>query len=154
MLNNHYEIVEGVVDNLVVFDDDVNYLANADQHSRTAGIVSVLQAAVGAPGAVHSAQAASDSGDPVEAFTMDLGGQPIQGSLWENDVQKWRLCEGHRVPGRRCVQCRCGDVSGRSRDLDATTLRTRCDRTEEVSYKKFFYICPRRVRRSRIPRQR
>jgi hypothetical protein len=101
MLNNHYEIVEGVVDNLVVFDDDVNYLANADQHSRTAGIVSVLQAAVGAPGAVHSAQAASDSGDPVEAFTMDLGGQPIQGSFWRTTFKNGDHVKaiGSRVDG-------------------------------------------------------
>jgi hypothetical protein len=72
MLHSHYEIVEGVVDNLVVFDDDVNYLANADQHSRTAGIVSVLQAAVGAPGAVHSAQGPWRPAHP--------------GQLLENDV--------------------------------------------------------------------
>ena len=83
MLNSYYEIVEGVVENLIVFDDDVNYLANADQIAQTAGIVSVLQAVVGAPGSVSSAQAASDSGDPVEAFTMTIESQPIQGSFWK-----------------------------------------------------------------------
>ena len=83
MLNSQYEILEGVVESLFVYDADVNYLANADRNSQTAGIVSVLQAAVGAPGAVHSAQAASDSGDPVEAFTMHVGNQAIQGSFWK-----------------------------------------------------------------------
>ena len=49
------DVMEGVVENLVVVDADVNYLANAEKNSQTAGLVSVLQAAAGSPGAAHSA---------------------------------------------------------------------------------------------------
>lgn len=77
------DVIEGVVENLVVFDSDVNYLANAEKNSRTAGLVSVLQAAAGSPGSVHSAQAANDSGDPVEGYSMSVGGQFVQGSFWK-----------------------------------------------------------------------
>jgi len=82
-----YEVVEGVIENLHVYDADVNYLASAETNSRVAGIVSVLQAAAGSPGAVHSAQAANDSGDPVEAYSMTVGGRTINGSFWKTTFQ-------------------------------------------------------------------
>jgi len=83
MKMSSYEIIEGVVEDLNIFDADVNYLANAERNSRTASIVSTLQAAVGSPGAVHSAQAANSSGDPVEGFFMRVGGLKVEGSFWK-----------------------------------------------------------------------
>ena len=82
-----YEVVEGVIENLNVYDADVNYLNDSETNSRVAGIVSVLQAATGSPGAVHSAQAANDSGDPVEAYSMTVGGRMIHGSFWKTTFQ-------------------------------------------------------------------
>lgn len=81
------EVVEGVIENLNVYDADVNYLNDSETNSRVAGIVSVLQAATGSPGAVHSAQAANDSGDPVEAYSMTVGGRTIHGSFWKTTFQ-------------------------------------------------------------------
>lgn len=85
------EVIEGVVENLLVFDTDVNYLSNAERNSKTAGIASVLQAAVGSPGAVHSAQAANDSGDPVEGYSMSIAGQHVQGSFWKTTFKNGDL---------------------------------------------------------------
>ena len=82
-----YEVIEGVIENLNVYDADVNYLANSEANSRAAGIFSVLQAATGSPGAVHSAQASNDAGDPVEAYSMTVGGKTIHGSFWKTTFQ-------------------------------------------------------------------
>jgi len=85
------EVIEGVVEDLVVVDADVNYLANAEENSQTAGLVSMLQAAAGSPGAAHSAQAASDAGDPVEGYSMSVAGQSIAGSFWKTTFKNGDL---------------------------------------------------------------
>lgn len=85
------DVIEGVVENLVVVDADVNYLANAEKNSQTAGLVSVLQAAAGSPGAAHSAQAANDAGDPVEGYSMSVAGQSVAGSFWKTTFKNGDL---------------------------------------------------------------
>lgn len=80
---NNYVVIEGVVEDLEVFDVHVQFLNNAKKKQRTAGITATIQAATGQPGAVHSAQADGDSGDPVEGFRMSLGNQAVAGSFWQ-----------------------------------------------------------------------
>lgn len=83
MSANNYVVIEGVVEDLEVFDVHVQFLNNAKKKQRTAGIAATIQAATGQPSAVHSAQAAGDSGDPVEGFRMSLGNQAVAGSFWQ-----------------------------------------------------------------------
>jgi hypothetical protein len=78
-----YVVVEGVVEKLEIFNVHVQFLASARKKQRNAGIVATIQAAAGEPGAVHSAQAATDSGDPVDGFKMMLGSQLVSGSFWQ-----------------------------------------------------------------------
>ena len=85
------DVIEGVVENLVVVDADVNYLANVEKNSQIAGLVSVLQAAAGSPGAAHSAQAANDAGDPVEGYSMSVAGQSVAGSFWKTTFKNGDL---------------------------------------------------------------
>ena len=83
MSESKYVIIEGVVEGLEIFKVHVQFLASARKKQRTAGILATIQAAAGEPGAVHSAQAATDSGDPVDGFRMMLGSQLVNGSFWQ-----------------------------------------------------------------------
>ena len=87
MSESTYVVIEGVVENLEIFKVHVQFLANARKKQRTAGIVATIQAAAGEPGAVHSAQAATDGGDPVEGFRMMLGSKSVSGSFWQTTFQ-------------------------------------------------------------------
>lgn len=87
MSESNYVVIEGIVQNLEIFKQNVQFLNNSGQRKRTAGIVAMIQAAAGEPGAVHSAYAASDSGDPVEGFRMRLGAQAVSGNFWQTTFQ-------------------------------------------------------------------
>lgn len=87
MRESKYIVIEGIIEQLEIFKAQVQFLANAENKQRTAGIVATIQAAAGEPGAVHSAQAANDSGDPVEGFKMVLGAQTVTGNFWETSFQ-------------------------------------------------------------------
>lgn len=58
-----------------------------------AGAVAGLQAAVGHAGAVHSAQFATDEGDPVNSFTMQVAGKTICGSFWKTTFKDGDLVQ-------------------------------------------------------------
>lgn len=87
MRESKYIVIEGVVEQLEVSKADVQFLANAENIRRTAGIAATIQAAAGEPGAVHSAQAATDRGDSVAKFKMMLGAQAVTGNFWEITFQ-------------------------------------------------------------------
>ena len=87
MTESNYVVVEGVVEKLEVLKVHVQFLAEARKNQQTAGIVAMIQAAAGEPDAVHSAQAATDSGDPVDGFSMMLGPQLVSGSFWQTTFQ-------------------------------------------------------------------
>jgi len=86
-----YEVIEGVVQNLTVFDANVNYLSDAEKNAEIAGMVAILQAATGAAGAVGSAQAASYEGDPVDGFAMNVGNEIVRGSFWKTTFRNGDL---------------------------------------------------------------
>jgi len=83
----NYVVIEGVVEDLEIFKAHVRFLASSRKKQRAAGIVATIQVAAGEPGAVHSAQAATDSGDPVDGFRMMLGSQIVSGSFWQTTFQ-------------------------------------------------------------------
>ena len=87
MLESNYVVIEGVIANLEISKVHVQFLARSRKTQRTAGIVATIQAAAGEPGSVHSAQAATDGGDPVDGFKMMLGSQPVSGSFWQTTFQ-------------------------------------------------------------------
>ena len=78
-----YKSVTGVVEDLRTSNMHVNYLKNTESFKKMSGLTAVVQAAVGEPGTVHSAQAAASDGDPVTGFTMNVGGKLVTGSFWE-----------------------------------------------------------------------
>ncbi|WP_143450280.1 putative type VI secretion system effector [Janthinobacterium sp. BJB446] len=78
-----YKLVSGVVEDLRTSDMHVNYLKSAESFKRMSGLTSIVQAATGESGAVHSAQAATSDGDPVAVFSMSVGGKWVSGSFWE-----------------------------------------------------------------------
>ena len=82
-----YQLVSGIVVGLKTSNVNVNYLKNGDSFKKMSGLTAVVQAAVGEPGAVHSAQAAASDGDPVTGFTMNVGGKLVTGSFWEFDFR-------------------------------------------------------------------
>ena len=82
-----YRLVSGVVENLRTADIHVNYLKNAESFKKMSGFTSIIQAAAGEPGAVHSAQAATSEGDPVKGFTMNVDNKFISGSFWKVDFK-------------------------------------------------------------------
>ncbi len=79
----HYQVIDGVISQLRIQATHIHYLKNIKRHQQLAGAVAVAQAAAEQAGAVLSAQAAMDEGDPVEGFTMQVGGKAVQGSFWE-----------------------------------------------------------------------
>lgn len=82
MTQQDYTVLRGEIANLEVQQINVHYVKDIQRQKKMAGLSAVLQAATGQPGAVHSAQAASDGGDPVAGFSMTLDGQPVSGSFW------------------------------------------------------------------------
>ena len=78
-----YKLLSGIVEDLRTSDMHVNYLKNTELFEKMSGLTSIVQAAVGESGAVHSAQAAASDGDPVTGFTMNVGGKWVTGSFWE-----------------------------------------------------------------------
>ena len=82
-----YQVIQGVVSRLQKQHTHVHYLENVKQEQRLAGTVAVIQAATGQAGAVLSAQAATDEGDPVEGFAMEVAGHPVHGSFWKTTFQ-------------------------------------------------------------------
>ena len=82
-----YEVIQGAVSRLQKQHIHVHYLENVKQEQRLAGTVAVIQAATGQAGAVLSAQAATDEGDPVEGFAMEVAGHPVRGSFWKTTFQ-------------------------------------------------------------------
>lgn len=91
MSEANYEVIEGVVHKLTVFDANVNYVSNAEKNAEIAGMAAILQAASGAAGAVGSAQAASDEGDPVDGFAMKVGNEIVRGSFWKTTFKNGDL---------------------------------------------------------------
>jgi hypothetical protein len=79
-----YQVLQGEISQLHTEATHVHYLKNIKQQQKAAGAVAVLQAAVGQAGAVHSAQAATDEGDPVDGFTMQVAGKTVRGSFWKS----------------------------------------------------------------------
>ena len=82
-----YQVIQGIVSRLQKQHTHVHYLENVKQEQRLAGTVAVIQAATGQAGAVLSAQAATDEGDPVEGFAMEVAGHPVHGSFWKTTFQ-------------------------------------------------------------------
>jgi hypothetical protein len=78
-----YQVLQGQISKLHTEATHVHYLKNIKQQQKMAGVVAGLQAAVGQAGAVHSAQAATDEGDPVDGFTMQVEGKTVLGSFWK-----------------------------------------------------------------------
>jgi hypothetical protein len=87
MENLEFKAVDGIIENLVVQQINVNFLGNSENISKTAAIVSLIQAATGSPGSVHSAQSASDTGDPVEGFAMNIGKIKVFGNFWKTSFK-------------------------------------------------------------------
>jgi len=83
MSANNYVVIEGVVEDLDLFDVHVQFLKNAKKKQHTTGIAATIQAATAQPGSIHSAQATNDSGDPVKGFRMSLGNQAVAGNFWQ-----------------------------------------------------------------------
>jgi hypothetical protein len=80
---SNYKVLQGQISQLRTEAINVHFLKNIKQHKEMAGTVAMLQAAVGQAGAVVSSQAATDEGDPVEGFTMQVAGKTIRGSFWK-----------------------------------------------------------------------
>lgn len=80
----HYEVLEGEVSDLQVHPRNVHFLKKIKQDQEIAAVVAVGQAIAGQAGAVLSAQAATDEGDPVESFSMNIGGIRAEGSFWKS----------------------------------------------------------------------
>ncbi|MGF6115008.1 hypothetical protein ABIE30_005527 [Janthinobacterium lividum] len=78
-----YKLLSGVVEELRTSDMQVNYLKSAESFKKLSGLTSIVQAATGEAGAVHSAQVAASDGDPVTGFSMSVGGKWVSGSFWE-----------------------------------------------------------------------
>lgn len=79
----HYQVLQGEISQLQTEATHVHYLKNIKQQQDVAGAVAMLQAAAGQAGAIHSAQAAMDEGDPVDGFTMHVAGKTVCGSFWK-----------------------------------------------------------------------
>jgi hypothetical protein len=77
------QVLQGEISQLRTEAINVHFLENIKQHREMASTVAMLQAAGGQAGAVVSSQAATDEGDPVEGFTMQVAGKTIRGSFWK-----------------------------------------------------------------------
>lgn len=82
-----YEKVEGLVANLSVHPANIHFLKTIRQEKKLAAAVSIGQAISGEAGAVMSAQAAADEGDPVESFTMNVAGETVTGAFWKTTFE-------------------------------------------------------------------
>ena len=82
-----YEVIQGVVSRLQKQHTHVHYSENVKQEQRLTGTVAVIQAVTEQAGAVLSAQAATDEGDPVEGFAMEVAGHHVHGSFWKSTFQ-------------------------------------------------------------------
>jgi len=80
---DQYEVLQGEISQLRKADIHVHYLENIKQEQRLAGAVAMIQAAAGQAGAVLSAQAVTDEGDPAEGFRMQVDGKTVQGGFWK-----------------------------------------------------------------------
>ena len=78
-----YEVIEGIVSQLQKQSTHVHYLKSIKREQQFAGAVAVIQAATGQAGAILSAQIATDEGDPVEGFIMQVGEHQVTGSFWK-----------------------------------------------------------------------
>ncbi|HSD36561.1 MAG TPA: putative type VI secretion system effector [Rhodocyclaceae bacterium] len=78
-----YEVIEGQISYLQVKPENVHFLKRIKQDQELASVVAIGQAITGQAGAVSSAQAAVDEGDPVESFVMSIGGLLAKGSFWK-----------------------------------------------------------------------
>jgi hypothetical protein len=78
-----YQLLTGEISELYTEATHVHYLKTIKQQQKIAGTVAILQAAAGQAGAVHSAQAATDEGDPVDGFVMQVAGKTVKGSFWK-----------------------------------------------------------------------
>ena len=79
----HYQVWQGTVSQLQTESTHVHYLKNIKRQQQMAGATAIAQAALHEAGAVFSAQAAIDEGDPVQGFTMQVAGKTVQGSFWK-----------------------------------------------------------------------
>jgi hypothetical protein len=86
--NLKYQVLQGEISQLRTEAINVHYLKNIKQHQDVAGTVAMLQAVAGQAGAVISAQAATDEGDPVEGFTMQVAGKTVRGSFWKTTFKE------------------------------------------------------------------
>jgi len=83
-----YEVIEGTISSLRVQPANVHFLKRIKQEKELASAVALGQAVAGQAvagqaGAVLSAQAAMDEGDPVESFSMAVSGETTTGSFWK-----------------------------------------------------------------------
>jgi hypothetical protein len=85
--NQNCQVWQGEISQLRTEAINVHFLKNIKQHKEMAGTVAMLQAAVGQAGAVISSQAATDEGDPVEGFAMQVAGKTVRGSFWKVSFQ-------------------------------------------------------------------
>ena len=94
-------MIEGQISNLSIHSANVHFLKTIKREQKIAGAVAVVQAMAGQAGAVFSAQAAMDEGDPVESFSMELAGEKVAGSFWKasfKDGEKLKAI-GTRISG-------------------------------------------------------
>ncbi|MDO8990078.1 MAG: putative type VI secretion system effector [Sideroxyarcus sp.] len=82
-----YDVIEGRISNLTIIPANVHTLKTIKHKQKIAGSVAVGQAMAEQAGAVFSAQAAMDEGDPVESFSMDVSGKMVTGSFWKTTFQ-------------------------------------------------------------------
>lgn len=78
-----YTVLQGEVSDLHTEHAHVHYSEGIKQEQEIAGVVAALQAALGQAGAVNSAQAATNEGDPVDGFVMQVSGKTVRGNLWK-----------------------------------------------------------------------
>lgn len=82
-----YTVISGLISNLQTQAIHVQYLKNIKPQQQTASAVAITQAALGDAGAVFSAQAATDEGDPVEGFVMLVADKVVSGNFWKTTFQ-------------------------------------------------------------------
>jgi hypothetical protein len=83
-----YQLWQGTVSDLSTHATHVHYLKNIKRQQEMASVAAVAQAAMHESGAVFSAQAAVDEGDPVEGFRMQVNGKTVQGAFWKTTFQE------------------------------------------------------------------
>jgi hypothetical protein len=78
-----YQVLQGEIKSLHTKKTYIYYVKNTSAAADTAGGVAMLQAALGKAGVVHSVQEATDEGDLVDGFVMEVGGKTVCGSFWK-----------------------------------------------------------------------